>query len=261
VDGAAGDQTDIKVREADGDQTGPGQKHVAIIQKADAAPGGETGFAEGGARETVEFSTSEMAERVAGKRVQREHDDVDAHDQSAQAYTEMAAEIVGEHGVVPEKPKKYERQIEKIAVNVLEDKGKRRFALVAASGRLADGTSRWIEKKRAVIRFAVVVARGAKPEGSGEDEQGRREFPPVMLRINERRIERRKIGPPFEVRIFKGAPRRIQAKAAKKNNDGQKFDPPSVVAQRASEPRFGQEGWRASHLGTSRVAVSKSETK
>src|SRR5580704_15942839 len=121
----------------------------------------------------------------------------------------MPAEIVGQHDVVPEKPKKYERKIEKIAVNVLQDKGKRRFALVVSFGGLAHGTSRRIKEKCAVISFAVVVARGAKPEGSGEDEQCGREFPPMMLRINERRIERRQIGPPFEICIFKGTPRRI----------------------------------------------------
>ncbi len=82
-----------------------------------------------------------------------------------------------------------------------------------------------------------------------------------MLRVNERRIEGRQIRPPFVELSFKGAQRGVNAKSAHQNDDGDDFDPPSIAAQRASKPRFGQEGWRASHLGTSRVAVSKSETK
>lgn len=189
MDGAAGDHTDVKVREADGDETRPGQKHVAIVQEADAAPGGETGFAEGGAGETVEFSSGEMAEGVAGKRVQREHDDVDAHDQSAEADSEMAIEIVGEDGVVPEKSKEHEREVEEIPVKILEDKRKSRFALVVAFGRLTDGASGRIEKKCAVVGFAVVVAGCAKTKRSSKDEQRGGKLPPMMMGIDKRRIK------------------------------------------------------------------------
>src|SRR5208337_211641 len=78
---------------------------------------------------------------------------------------------------------------------------------------------------------------------------------------DQRRIKRRKVRPPFVELTFEGAQRCIEAKAAEKKNHGQDFDPPGVAAQGASKPRFGQEGWRASHLGTSGVAVSKSESK
>src|SRR5579872_2253597 len=173
----------------------------------------------------------------------------------------MAIEIVGEHGVVPEKSKEHEREIEKVAVNILQNERKLRFALVFAFGRLAHGASRWIEEKRAVISLAVVVAGGAKTERAGEDEQRGRKSPPVMLRIDERRIERRKVWPPLEIRALESTQRGINTKTTKQNNYRHEFDPPSVAAQSASEPRFGQEGWRASHLVTSRVAMSKSETE
>src|SRR4029077_3605440 len=228
--------------------------------KGDGAPGGETGFVERGAGETVEFSACEMAEGVAGKRIQREHDDVDAHDQSAEADSEMAIEIVGERGVVPEKSKEHEREVEEIPVKILEDKRKSRFALVAAFGRFTDGASGRIEKKRAIVGFAVVVAGCAKTKRSSQDEQRGRELPPMMMGIDKRRIKRRKIRPPIEIRVLESAQRGVNAKAAEQNNYRQEFDPPSVATQRASKPRFGQEGWRASHLRTSRVAVSKSKT-
>src|ERR1700676_2707834 len=260
MDSPAAHQAYVKVGKANGNQTRPGQKHVAVIQEADATPSGETGFAEGGARETVKFSACEMAEGVAGKGIQREHDDVDAHDESAKADTEMAVEIVSEHGVIPEKPKKYKRKIEKIPVNILQDERKCRFALVFPFGRLADGASRRIEKKCPVISLPIVVAGGAKTQRACKNEQRGRKLPPMVLRIDKWRIERRQVRPPFEIRIFKGAQGGVNSKTAEQNNYGQKFNPPGVAAQSASEPRFGQEGWRASHLGTSRVAVSKSET-
>src|SRR5579862_9629975 len=132
MDSAAGHHADVKVREADGDEARPGQGHVAIVQKADAAPSGEAGLAKRGAGEAIEFSASEMAERVARKRIQREHDDVDGHHQGADADAEMTVEIVGEHDVIPEKTKEHEREIEKVAVNVLQDERKRGLTFVLA---------------------------------------------------------------------------------------------------------------------------------
>src|SRR6185437_1720597 len=171
MDSAGGDQTDVKVGEADGDQTRPGQEHVSFIQKGEAAPGRETGFAEGGARKTIKLTASEVAERVTRKSVEREHDDVHAHDDRAEADTKVAIPVVGDDGVVPEEDKEQNRKIKEITVNVLKDKGKPSFAPVFSFRGLPDRASRRIEKKSAVIRFAVVVARGTKTEWSPEDEQ------------------------------------------------------------------------------------------
>src|SRR5580693_3888885 len=258
---AAGHQAHVKVGRADGDQATPGQKHVALVEKGDAAPDSVAGLAESGAREAIEFASGKVAKRMAGKRVEREQDDVCGQDKCADADAKVAVEVEGDDGVVPEKQDEHDRQVKKIAVNILQDKRKLRFPLILAIGRFTHSACRRIEKKRAVVSFAVVIARSAKPERSREDEQCRRKFPPMMQRIDQRRIKRGKIRPPFIKFAFKCTQRGVKSKAAEKKNHGQDFDPPSVAAQRASEPRFGQEGWRTSHLSTSKVAANNSKTK
>ncbi len=261
MDGAAGHQAHVEIGGADGDQAAPGQKHVPFIEKTDSPPGCVAGLAESGAREAIELPSGEMPQRVAGKRVERQQNNVRGQDKCAQADAEVAVEVESLNNVMPEKQNEHDCEVEKITVNILQDEGKLRFALVFAVGRFTDCASRRIEKKRTVISFAVVIAGSPKTERPGKDEQRRRKFPPMMQRIDERRIERREVRPPFVKLAFESAQRGIKTKPAKKENHGQDFDPPSVAAQRASKPRFGQEGWRASHLGTSRVAVSKLASK
>ena len=62
-----------------------------------------------------------------------------------------------------------EREVEKVAVEVLKDEWKRGFAAVLAPASLAHRTSRRIKEKRAVIGFAVIVAGSAKPEWAAEN--------------------------------------------------------------------------------------------
>src|SRR5580692_11765193 len=214
------------------------------------------GHAESRAGEAIELASGKVAQRVAGKRVQREQDDVRGQNDGAEADAKVAVEVEGHEGIVPKKQDEHDRQIEKISVDILQDERKLRLPVVFAVGRFTHGASGRIEKKRAGVSFAVVVARSAKPERPREDEQRRRKFPPMMQRIDQRRIKWGKVRPPFIKFAFKGAQRGIKSKAAEKKNDGQDFDPPSVAAQSATEPRFGQEGWRTSHLGTSRVAAN-----
>jgi len=261
MDGAARDHAEVEISKANRDETAPGKEHVALVQKADPAPSGVARASEGRAGEAVEFASREVAERVARKGVKREQGNVQGQNESADTDAEVAVEIEGYDGVVPEEQDEDDRNIEEIAVKILENEGKSCLALVIAFRWLANGAGRRIEQKGPIESLAVVVAGGAKAEWTSKDEERRRDRPPMMQRVNERRIEGRQIGPPLVELSFKGAQRGVDAKSAHQNDDGDDFDPPSVAAQRASEPRFRQEGWRASHLGTSRVAVSKSKTR
>ena len=63
-----------------------------------------------------------MTKGVAGKSVKSEEADVDEHDECAEADTEFAAEEEGFGGVVPEEAEKNNREIEEVAMNVLQDK-------------------------------------------------------------------------------------------------------------------------------------------
>lgn len=173
MNGAGGEQADVEIGEAHGEEAAPGEEHVALVQKSGETPDGETGAAERGAREAIEFASGEMAEGVAGKGVERKERDVDGEDQRANANAEPAVEEEGADGVVPEKTNKEDGNIEKITVKILQDERKLRFATVFAAGRFTHGASGRVQKKRAVVGFAVIVASSAKSEWASKNQERR----------------------------------------------------------------------------------------
>src|SRR6266436_384731 len=128
--------------------------------------------------------------------------------------------------------------------------------LLVATREFADCAGGGIEKESAVIGFAVVVARGAKPQRASKNQESRWEWPPMMLRVNERRIERREIRSPRIVGILEGTKRRVDAETAEDNDDGEDLSPPGVAAESAAEPGFRQECGSTSHPIASSVAVA-----
>src|SRR2546422_907024 len=122
--------------------------------------------------------------------------------------------------------------------------------------RFTDGAGGRVEEKRAVVGFAVVVARSAKAQRANENQQCWRERPPAMLRVDERRIKGREIRSPGIVGIFEGAERGVSAKTAEHNNHREDLHPPGVAAQGAAETRFRQRSWNTSHSMTSGVGVA-----
>src|SRR5437588_11482464 len=83
--------------------------------------------------------------------------------------------------VVPEDDQKDDCDIKKIAMEILQNERKARLPTVTMRMRLADRASRWIEKERAVISFAIVIAGGAKPERRPQNQDSRRQRPPLWL--------------------------------------------------------------------------------
>ena len=69
---------------------------------------------------------------MAGKCVRGEQEDVYQHHERAHADAETFGEAEGEDRVVPEKAEKEDREVEKIAVHVLQDERKRGFAAILA---------------------------------------------------------------------------------------------------------------------------------
>src|SRR5579863_5605003 len=100
----------------------------------------------------------------------------------------MAVEKEGFHGIVPKKQDEHDCKIEKITMNILENERKRRLAGIFAP-RFANRASRRIKQKSPIQGFSIVVASSAKAERPRKDQQRGRKFPPVMQRIDERRIE------------------------------------------------------------------------
>src|SRR5271170_1433665 len=98
---------------------------------------------------------------------------------------------------MPEESEIDKRDVEKPAMEILEDEGKRRLAAIMPPGPFADRAGRRIEKERAIVCLAVVVASRPKSERASQNQKRRRKPPPVVCGIDQRRIERREIGAPL----------------------------------------------------------------
>src|SRR5437588_7457517 len=93
-------------------------------------------------------------------------------------------------------------------MHVLEDERELRLSAVGALA-LADRAGRRIHEIRAVISLAVVVAGGTKSQRKDKDQKRRRQRPEMVLRIDQRRIEGRKIGSPGIIGTLESPVRRI----------------------------------------------------
>src|SRR6266403_2038752 len=156
---------------------------------------------------------------MARKCVERKQRDVESEDERADTDAEVAVEEEGVNGVVPKKNDEQNREVKEIAMDILEDERKSGFAAIVAARRFTDRAGGGIEEKGAIERLAVVVAGGAKAEGASKDQNGGREGPPMMIGIDERRIERRKVGTPRVELPLKGAKRGVDAETAHHNDD------------------------------------------
>src|SRR5260221_10683823 len=115
-----------------------------------------------------------MAQRVTGKSVEGQQDNVSQHDQRAQPDTEDRRGLRNRKekcfaGVVPEEPQKENRQVQEITMDVLQDEWKRSLARIFAFAAFADRTSWRIQKKCAVVRLAIVIPRSEKPDRPAKD--------------------------------------------------------------------------------------------
>src|SRR5438876_859427 len=74
-----------------------------------------------------------------------------------------------------------------------------------------------------------------------------------MMRINERRIERRKVRAPFVICAFEGAHRSVDTKSAEHDDDRNQFEPPRIATHGFPKPDCGS---RLSHEGVSVISMS-----
>ena len=108
---------------------------------------------------------------MAAQGVTTEQRDIREQDQSADADAEVAVEPAGLPDVMREQHKKNQREIQKIAVDILQDQRKGAFAPIGLA-RFAYGAGRRIGPERFVVGAAVVVAGDAKTAGGPEDQHG-----------------------------------------------------------------------------------------
>src|SRR5713101_5443925 len=146
---------------------------------------------------TVELSAGKVTQRMTGKQIQRQQDDIHQQDNRTHAYPEAVVKKEAADRIMPEKRDEYHRQIKKIAVQVLQDERELGLAEILAPRFFGNRATRRIKKE-----IAVVVARGPEPQRPTQNQQCRRQFPPVVMGINQRRVERREIRAPLVIRAL-----------------------------------------------------------
>src|ERR1051326_4734011 len=139
LDHPGGNQADVEVGGADGEEAQPGEEHVMLVQPACALPHRVTSAGAGAAREAVELPADQMAGGVAGEAVEREGRRVGEDHERPDADPERAREAGRAPHVVPEEHEVHRRDVEEIAVEVLEDQREGGLAAVARAAQLADG--------------------------------------------------------------------------------------------------------------------------
>src|SRR5258708_39110872 len=124
---------------------------------------------------------------MAGQRVSRQQDYVEQQDESADSYSNSSVKNESAERVAPKKEQKDKPHIQKVAMEILQNKRKRSLAPVAMLPALADSTGGRIEEESPVIRLPVVVASDPESHGPNQNKKRRRERPPAMMGINKRR--------------------------------------------------------------------------
>jgi hypothetical protein len=162
-----------------------------------------------------------MAQRVTRQGIKREKGDVEEQNQGADSYSHVSVKKESVECVVPQKNEEDESCIQKVAMQVLKNEGKRSLSSVAVFAAFANRTGGRIKEESPVVSLSIVVARNPKAQGPNQNQERRRERPPAMMRVKQRRIKRRQIRPPLVIRPFEGPQSGINSECAEQNNNGQ----------------------------------------
>ena len=146
------------------------------------------------AREAVDPAADQVAQRVARQREQRQEGRVDDEDHAPEAEPRSALRVERERRVDPQEEQRDEREVQEVAVEVLEDERERRLHPVAlVDGRLTDGAAGRIGEVEAVVGLAVVVAGRPEAQRDPQDQETRTDEPRQPGRRDQRREEGRQI--------------------------------------------------------------------
>src|SRR6266705_3534295 len=205
----------------------------------------------GAAREAVEGPAHQVAGRVAGEAVERERSGGDQQHERADPDADAAPEARPLEHVAPEEEEVDERDVERVAVEVLEDEGEGGLAAVAVPARLAHRARRRIEEVRAVVGLAVVVAGGAEEDRRKKDQERGRVG--EAWDGDEPRVERREVAAAAGVRdvvvvALDGGPVGVADEGAEDQALHERRDPPRIPPLRGGETRRPNRVRRDSHV-------------
>src|SRR5207302_3972543 len=122
-----------------------------------------------------QLSAYDVAKRVAGQGISRQQDDIEQQDESADADSDASTKKESAKRVAPKKDEEEEPYIQKVAMEVLQNKRKRGLAPVTMLLVLADCTGGWVEKKSPVVSLPIVVASDPEAQRPNQNQQRRRE--------------------------------------------------------------------------------------
>src|SRR5437016_11189955 len=83
--------------------------------------------------------------------------------------------------VVPQNAEKNDGNVKKITVKVLQNEREAGFATVTMRVRFANGARARIKKESAIVSFAVVVTSRAKTKRRPQNQDRRRQRPPLRF--------------------------------------------------------------------------------
>src|SRR5207237_2740618 len=163
-------EPDVDIGQRNGEHAVPGPGTVLGVQPVQCHRGALPEAAGTRFREPVDPAAHQVTERVAGEGVQAQQDDVDQHDERAQADEEMDLVDEGTDDVNPEKNDHEQAQEQEIAMVVVQHPGKTRFTAVTSALEFLDGAGRRIPEEGPEIRLSIVVAASPKAQrDDGED--------------------------------------------------------------------------------------------
>src|ERR1022692_801011 len=139
-----------------------------------------------------------MPQRMTAESVERDEHGIQNQDDRADTDAKMfmpgrIRKPHPEKRVIGQQKNKGHREVEKIAMNILNDKRKAVFAEIRFA-RFTDSATNRVSPERFVIRAAIIIASEAKPCGHPQNQEGRRERrqkrrPPGRLNT-EKRVRR-----------------------------------------------------------------------
>ena len=204
---------------------------------------------------------------MAAERVAADQHDVDQQHQRADADAELrvarrrVVEAEALHDVDRQKDDEQQREVERVAVQVLDEQRPLGLAAVFVA-RLADGAGGRVGPERLVVGAAVVVAGHPEREREDQDQHRRRVAderdrpgPPPraedrVRRIAEqlRRIQRREVVAVVVVLALQQRPRHVDDEGREHDEGGERHRPPQIAAFGLTEADSFQRNVDGGHV-------------
>ena len=107
---------------------------------------------------------------MARQRISCQKDYVEQKDESADSHSDSPIKKECSERVTPKKEEEDEADIQKVAMEILQNKRKRSLAPITMLPVFADGAGGWIEKKSPVVSLPVVVTRDSESQRPNQDQ-------------------------------------------------------------------------------------------